>query len=694
MKDELPEQGSRIRAKIVVPVASISVLLTYAAIHLRSYFSVSFPMNQDVLATLSVLLKSHGELRWTQSFDFTSGLGVADSWFPSVMDPLALLLHLAPADELFFWYRLSSVGFFVLLTLVITRYIAGCFAAPIACIGVVAMNLLPSRFFNLINVDFGGPGFVMMTVGWLLQLVYVMHILSARRHPGHFVGLALLVMVTMNSSHVWQVMYLYLAAFSFAALLIGAVRLEELMIQRSQLIAVISAWLCGLGVYIFAFGSYLPLVIFSARRTSTAVDSSREFHFVDLVSNFAGRGAATPIVVALSIIGFFANIRSSRVIVRWFLRFWFTWGFFIVGYSLVYPVFRSQGVEIANSPDYFMQASAPLHWVTASLGCVTIINWLTRQVHLLRKITPVSPVMFSVLLLISWGARNPETRAEGVWPPIARPARVFGDLSSSFSGYQIPDDARVLVIQDSASELWSFDEVFRDFSDLRRTRSQALINVYSGFVRPWSAEFVSSFLFDGRLRTSSITATKASPLALRLLGVDYVVTRLLPQSIDAERVAVRPDGLSLFRVSSAPLTKTVTYETRSNLRDHLELLKAADVMLSVNPSRVVPTVVYESLPTFGAPISLKMWIDRDHIRISGHSQRHVIVSLPTEFSMCNRWTTLTGDVPRAVQVNGFFQGYVAIGEFSGDIRRTTGGVGQMICETRDHMYWRALSASE
>jgi|GEM_PF-3429996 len=689
---ELAKTASVEQSRYRFTGAPVLLLLTiHSAFMLRSFLAVSHPVNQDVLGTLGWILNSRAPFRVAPEFDFTSGLGVPTPWFSFVGDPIALVLRLAPGPETFYWYKLSSIVVLMIVTYTFARTVASPWVAQVAATGLVVFVMLPSRFAYMFNIDFGGPGFPMMVAGWLMQLLFALLYISKNLPKSFLFGFGGLTVWTLIVAHVWQPMYVYLALISGCVLLVNAFGSQT---RRSKIIRLgylAVSWFVAATTHILVMGSYVPFTAFSARRVSNMVESARPFSFTGLMADFAGEGLITPIVAGLALVGWKLGSRDSNGLTRLFVSFWLLWSLFLVAYSALYSPLRSRGVELGNTPNYFMQASAPLNWIIAAYATHHIVRTLVRSRKRLSRILMISPLIAAVIIPVFWNIKNVGSRSSAIWPDVATPSRVFSRLTSVFPEYEIPYSARVAVIQNETTFLSSFDELFRDFSDIRRTDGQALFNLYSGFVRPWSAEFTNTFVFDGVLRNSSITATKASPVAFELLGIDHVISREPIAIAGARRVAERPDGVGLYRLASGNRWFADAYEVKPNLAEHVAVLQAQETAAESWSGGRLRAVLYESIGQIVQPTTSKVRIEREKVTVSGTTSGTSLLTLPIEFSTCNRWKSLSGDDIRPVAVNGFFQGYVVSGEFAGEITRNTRGLGQVVCETRDYMRWRSIN---
>jgi len=111
------------RSRLVLPIATLFGISLHAALLYRSFLSVSHPINGDVMQYLGWMLGSRDGLRWFSSHDYLSGLGIAQLWYPFVLDPFAVAMRIAPVGEIFYVYKLSVVIFVLILTHVIGRSI-------------------------------------------------------------------------------------------------------------------------------------------------------------------------------------------------------------------------------------------------------------------------------------------------------------------------------------------------------------------------------------------------------------------------------------------------------------------------------------------------------------------------------------------------------------------------------------------
>ena len=680
------------QSQLWISSALVLLLLAFhAALMLRSFLAVSHPINQDVLGSLGWILDSRAPFRLETPFDYTSGLGVPMPWFSFVGDPVAVVLRLTPATETFFWYKFTALVVLMCVTFVFAMTLMSSWVAQVATIGVVVFAILPSRFANMINIDFGGPGFPMMVAGWLLQLLFAFHYISKTWPKSLLIGFGGLVTWTQIVAHVWQPMYVYLALISGCVLLVNLLGDKR---RRSGIVRWVHlsiSWLIALVIHMLVMGSYISFTAFSARRISNIVETARPFSFTDLMADFAGRGPITPLVAGLALVGWYVGRRDSNALTRLFASFWLLWSLFIAIYAAVYPPLRSRGVEIGNTPDYFMQASSSLNWTLAAYAIHHLLSSLSRSRKRLYSVLVISPLLIAIIIPLSWNLKNVGSRSPAVWAEIAKPTRVFSNLGAVFPAHVIPDSGRVLLIQNETDYLSSFDELFRDFSDVRRTDGQALFNQYDTLVRPWSAEFTARFVFDGVLRNSSVTATKVSSVAFELLGIDYVISREPIAIAGARRVAERPDGVGLYRLASGNRWFSDAYEVKPNLAEHVAVLQAQETAAESWSGGRLRAVLYESIGQIVQPTTSEVSIEREKIMVSGTTSGTSLLTLPIEFSTCNRWKSLSGVDARPVVVNGFFQGYVVSGEFAGEITRNTRGLGQVVCETRDYMRWRNIN---
>jgi len=543
----------------------------------------------------------------------------------------------------------------------------------------------------MINVDFSGPGFVIMLLGWNAQIfVAVIYLAQDQRWRIRAI-FALLTFWTLAATQIWQPAYLNLFALTFVVLGVAALLTHRRLLMLQKVLHLGMAFGSAVVLHAVVFGSSAPLAVFSARNTNTSVNVARDLGFFQLISGLAGRGLATPIVLALAVVGVLSARRSRRPLPRMFAWFWTTWTLVLVLYAAVYAPLLRRGTEIGINPDYFMQSSGPLNWTMAAVGISAVARPVTARHSRLAAWLNVAPLLVALVIPLAWNIKNSTTRSETWWPQPARPPQVYSTLSTAFAGHQIPETARVFVVQGGVSSFTSFDDLFHDFADLRRTDEQALFNLYSGFVRPWSAEFVSSFVFDGDLRHSSITATKVSPIAIDLLGIDHVVSRRPVLVGGARRVAQRPDGVGLYVLPARQSWFVDSYEVRRNLEEHVAALHAFDTSAASKGKTDRRAVMYESIGKIVQPTSSQVEIGREQIEVSGMTPGVSLLTLPIEFSTCNRWKSVRGETPRPVVVNGFFQGYVFTGEFEGEINRLTRGVGQIVCETRDYLRWREVN---
>jgi len=505
------------------------------------------------------------------------------------------------------------------------------------------------------------------------------------------VGFALLTFWTLAAAQIWQPGYLNLFALTFVVLGVATLLMHRSFLMLQKVLHLGAAFGTAVVLHAVVFGSSVPLAVFSARNTSPSVNVARELGFLQLMSGLAGRSIATPIVLALAVVGVLSARRGDQPLRRMFAWFWATWTLALAVYSAVYAPLLRRGTEIGINPDYFMQLSGPLNWTMAAVGISVMARRVTARHSKLAVGLNVAPLLVALVIPLAWNIKNSSTRSETWWPQPARPPQVYSELSTAFAGYEIPDAARVLVVQDGVSAQTSFDDLFHDFADLRRTNRQGLFNLYSGFVRPWSAEFVSSFVFDGELRHSSITATKASPVAFQLLGIDHVISREPIAIAGARRVAERPDGVGLYRLEFGNRWFSDAYEVKPNLAEHVAVLQAQETAAESWSGGRLRAVLYESIGQIVQPTTSEVSIEREKIMVSGTTSGTSLLTLPIEFSTCNRWKSLSGVDARPVVANGFFQGYVVSGEFAGEISRNTRGLGQVVCETRDYMRWRNIN---
>ena len=674
-----------------VPPLTLAAMVAHAALQLRSYLAVSHPVNHDVLLYLSWMLRAHEGLGWSNGFDYLAGLGIADFWSALWVDPIAVVLRLSPFGETFYWYRFSVVVLAILTTYGLGAHLANSVVGQISAIGVTIFAFLPGRFSHMNALDFSGPGFAMTMLGWTAQMFIAIRYLAgsrARRQLGWFV---LGGVTTMVSAHIWQTMYLYLLAVSFVALAVCECSADENTRGIKKTMKLLAASTVSVVVHALLFTSTVPLSVFSARRSSESVTTSAEVGILDFLDRVAAKGYMSLVILVFAVVGVVVGLHDSSKSIRVLVRFWAVLMTATVLYVIGYAPLMSRGIEVGMNPEYFMQASTSFNWVVAAYGMYRSFEAVSSGRVALKAALAVTPFVVAVSIPIAWNIKNADTRARTAWPEIAQPPRVFSELSTSFAHYRFTPTARTLVIQDDTSYLSSFDELFFDFSTLRRSSKQALFNTYSGFVRPWSAEFVSSFVFDGDLRHSSITATKVSPIAIDLLGIDHVVSRRPVLVGGARRVAQRPDGVGLYVLPEKQSWFVDSYEVRRNLEEHVAALHAFDTSAASKGKTDRRAVMYESIGKIVQPTSSQVEIGREQIEVSGMTTGVSLLTLPVEFSTCNRWKSVRGETPRPVVVNGFFQGYVFTGEFEGEINRLTRGVGQIVCETRDYLRWREVN---
>jgi len=684
------------RSRVLVHSAFLSAVVVaaltiHAALQLRSFLAISHPVNHDVLLYLGWMLRSHDGLRWFGGFDYLSGLGISDFWNPSWIDPISIVLRATPIGETFFWYRFVVVLFAVGVTYAAGVVLADAIVGQIAAIGVTVFAFLPSRFSHMHAIDFSGPGFVMLMFGWTIQMLVAFGYLSKSGSNRQLLGFGVLGVLIMAWSNIWQTMYLYLALMSLLSLLMSIVGSHQSIATARKVLKLASVLIVSLTIHLLLLTSTVPLSFFSARKTSESVSTSAEVKAVDFLDQIMARGPLSFLILGLAFIGVMFGIRDEDTRLRTVVRFWLCLTILVALYVFAYAPMMNRGIEIGMNPEYFMQVLTPLTWVVAAFGIYRVLQFASFHRGFFIPYYTMGPALIAILLPLVWNLKNAETRATSVWPAIAQPPRVFSELRNSFFGYEIPTTARVFLIQDDTSYLSSFDELFFDFVTLRKS-NQSFFNTYSGFVRPWSAEFVSSFVFDGELRHSSITATKASPVAFELLGIDHVISREPIVIAGAQRVAERPDGVGLYRLAAGNRWFADAYEVEPNLAEHVAVLQAQETAAESWSGGRLRAVLYESIGQIVQPTTSKVRIEREKITVSGTTSGTSLLTLPIEFSTCNRWKSLSGVDARPVVVNGFFQGYVVSGEFAGEITRNTRGLGQVVCETRDYMRWRSINA--
>lgn len=673
-----------------IPPLTLAAIVAHAALQLRSYLAVSHPVNHDALLYLSWMLRAHEGLGWSIGFDYLTGLGIADFWSALWIDPIAVILRLSPFGETFYWYRFSVVVLATLTTYVLGTHLANSVVGQISAIGVANFAFLPGRFSHMDALDFSGPGFAMMMFGWTLQTFIAIKYLTGASVRGQPAWFAVAGVITLASSHIWQSMYLYLLVLSLVAFAVCERFNDKSARSIRKTTKLLAASVLSVVLHALFFSSTVHLSVFSARRSSETVNTTINMSVVELLDSLAAKGLMSLVILGLALVGVVFGLRDARGTVRTLTRFWIVLTTVVILYVIAYVPLMSRGIEIGMNPQYFMQASASFNWVVAAYGMYRSFEAVSSGRVALKAALAATPFVVAVLIPIAWNIKNADTRARTAWSEIAQPPRVFSEFSTSFAHYRFIPTARTLVIQDDTSYLSSFDELFFDFSTLRRSSKQALFNTYSGFVRPWSAEFVSTFVFDGDLRHSSITATKVSPIAIDLLGIHYVVSRRPVLIGGARRVAQRPDGVGLYVLPVRQSWFVDSYEVRRNIEEHVAALHAFDTSAASKGKTDRHAVMYESIGKIVQPTSSQVEIGREQIKVSGMTPGVSLLTLPVEFSTCNRWKSVRGETPRPVVVNGFFQGYVFKGEFDGEINRLTRGAGQIVCETRDYLRWREV----